>query len=495
MQHETEGLDPEVAGDKPSESLPLVDLKRLPEANEFSPGQVELRRVLELARRHSGSRDRLVEAIRAEYFEDSAMARKNLDERLKQQRTRANNVLIGMKGYGLFDLESNTLTDFGMRLLDITDDVDRRETFASHILRNRHGIEVLEAVRAIQARNERPGKAPLASELETRGFKLPRATTHHTKVLQWLREAGVVAKSYEIDEETFGRLAGVDSATLAEWSSLTHEQAALLLTLRQLAEVHESEFLPARDVITQAKLEHGAIFREDQLRARVFRPLEDQGWIESDVGTRGRGGKSGRVRATEKLLSVDVASFPGEGKWGIPADLRAKLNTPVETIYENLKSDETYVKGLALELLALRLATDLALRPIVFRLRAKDTTGGGEVDLVAEGVHLHFTRWLFQCKNTATVRLTDVAKEVGMAALLRPNVIVVVTTGRFAGGVDEFAREIEQAHSLQVVLVDHDALARYRSGGISALTSFFRARAEATMKQKRIQVRSAAVVD
>src|SRR4051794_35586043 len=99
--------------------------RRLPEANEFSPGQVELGRALELVAAHPGDREAMIEAIRAEWFTKSALGRATEAERLKQQRTRANNVLIGMKGYGLFDLKTNTLTAAGEALRKI-DDADER---------------------------------------------------------------------------------------------------------------------------------------------------------------------------------------------------------------------------------------------------------------------------------------------------------------------------------------------------------------------------------
>ena len=38
-----------------------------------------------------------------------------------------------------------------------------------------------------------------------------------------------------------------------------------------------------------------------------------------------------------------------------------------------------------------------------------------------------------QCKNTARVSLEDVAKEVGLIALIKSNVIVIVTTGAIGG--------------------------------------------------------------
>ena len=140
----------------------------------------------------------------------------------------------------------------------------------------------------------------------SRGFALPRATTHHTKLLQWLREARVISKSYEIDPDVFARLAGIDSDTLDEWAGLSAEQRAVILTLRRLADVHGFELLPGKDVVSQAKIEHGPIFREDQLRARVFRPLEELGWITLAVASGGRGGKSGSLGATPKLLSLDL---------------------------------------------------------------------------------------------------------------------------------------------------------------------------------------------
>ena len=43
-------------------------------------------------------------------------------------------------------------------------------------------------------------------------------------------------------------------------------------------------------------------------------------------------------------------------------------------------------------------------------------TGGAEVDLIAEAVQLHFSRWLFQCKNSKEVNLAALAKEVGYSS-------------------------------------------------------------------------------
>jgi hypothetical protein len=466
---------------------PSNDSKRLPEANEFSPGQVDLRTVLKLASEHAGDRAGLVEAIRRAYFADAASSRSDPAERLEQQTKRANNVVIGMKGYGLFDLESNRLTPVGEALLATPDEATLMPEFAAHILKNCHGLELLEAVRDIQARGEEPTKARLQAELEGRGFKLPRATTHHTKALQWLRAAGVIDASKNIDEQAVASLTGMSLGTLEEWSALTPEQQAFLRTLRRLGDVHGASPLPARDVLTQAKLEHGSIFREDQLASRVYKPLSDVGWIEHSVGVGGRGGKSGDVSPTDKLLALDLGLLPVDDQWGIPSDLRPKLNTPLADIERDLASEDKHSKGIALELLALRMAVDAGLTPLRFRLRASET-GGAEVDLIAEGAHLHFSRWLFQCKNTKTVALSEVAKEVGMATVLRAHIILIVTTGAFAKSVRPFARQVVEVLPLQVVLIDKAVLAKYRAGGGHALMNFLHSEAEATLRLKRSQI-------
>jgi hypothetical protein len=156
-------------------------------------------------------------------------------------------------------------------------------------------------------------------------------------------------------------------------------------------------------------------------------------------------------------------------------------------IHKNLASEDKNIKGIALELLALRIATDASLVPLRFRLRAAET-GQAEVDLIAEGAHLHFSRWLFQCKNTKTVSLSDLAKEVGMAVLLRAHVIVLVTTGRFSHSVRTYRKELMDTQHFQVVLIDKAMLARYKSGGIHALVEFLHKEAEATMRVKRLQI-------
>ncbi len=470
-------------------------LDKLPSGGEFSPGQIDLRVALAIVQRHAGNREAAKGEIRAQWFSTAASKRQDPAERLEQQLARADNVIIGMMSYGLFDSKTQRLTSVGEYLLQTKSDDELHAEFARHILSNnkRIGLTVVQAVLALQSRRERVSKASLAIELERYGIEPPRATTHHLVLLNWLRKAGVLVGDggYRVDEARAGELAGIGLAAADEWAQFTTAERAFLRTLRQLAEVQGTSPFLVNTVLDTAEATLGPVFKgvSDRLRDKVFRPLAETGWIKlSGVGA-GRGGKGGFVGATEKLLALDLGSIPPMVGRGIPADLRAKLNTPLDDIYRDLDSDDKVVKGIALELLAIRIASELNLTPTGLRVRGRET-GGAEVDLIAQAVHLHFSRWLFQCKNTPTSRvpLSDLARELGMCVLLKAHVIVMVTTGTFSSEVKGYAESLASTTSHQVVLVDKEVLRRYRVRGGAVLLEHFQRTAADTMRLKQPQL-------
>lgn len=456
---------------------------RVPFTAEFSPNVVDLKGILELAQKHAGDEDALIDAIAVTFSKISATSPD------KQRARRAYNARLGMSWYGLYDNDTASLTDFGKELLSEPDDDTRHRKLGAHILRHLQGAAVLAAVREIQARGDKVTRTVLAEELRLRGFELTHNPADLNRVRLWLDRAGVTNNKWEIDEETFRTLAGITMSELRELDQLSVQQQAFLYTLRHLAQTHGTGTVPTRDVMELAMAGWGPIFKEGQWRKTVLTPLEKAGWIETAGKGEGRGGKSGTVTATSKLLGIDAEALSVGGEAGLPRELLAKRSTPRPQVYKDLESTDTYVKGLALEILAIQLATDLGLTP--FRLRERGAaTGGAEVDLIAEGAHLHFSRWLFQCKNKpkSAVGLSDLAKEVGMAVLLKAHVIVMVTTGRFASSVEEYARSLAETTPLQVVLVDGELLSEHKVEGTTGLIRHFRKEAQTTLLRKRPQV-------
>lgn len=466
--------------------------RRFPSAPDFSPGILPggIRPLLRIVREHFPSgREALKSAIVDAYFVESARARTDPDERTGQQRTRANNVLIGLQNYGLLD--KGGLTPLAEEILE--EDSGRVwRTFARHILLELSGVDLLRAVQDLQSRSEPATKRALADELRTSfGYELPRATTKHTFMLNWLAAAGVVTGSsrsgFVIDEPLVRELTGIAPSDVDEWQSLPLPRRAFLLALKRVAETTGDSPVPARQVMEAAEVEYGAMYRDDVAKT-VLKPLEEDGWIVTYRSSSGRGGFSGAVTQTERLSSLDLDVLQGFHVPPLPPDLRRQLQKPLEEIRRDLEATDTFVAGVALELLALRMAIALGLAPTEMRKR-DDKTGGGEVDLTAEGVHLHYSRWLFQCKNQrSAVTVSTLAKEVGMAVLLRAHVIVIATTGRFADTVADYARQTAETTLMQVVLVDGNAVRAFLASGDNALKEHFRQSAAATLLVKRPQM-------
>ncbi len=234
--------------------------------------------------------------------------------------------------------------------------------------------------------------------------------------------------------------------------------------------------------------QRGIEFNAGLVGKQIYEPLVAAGFIDRTLKEAGRGGKGGTVQLTQQALDLDVVLIDGLELGDVPADLQAELNRSTDSILGDLGSVDTGIKGVALELLALRVAADVGLMPAEMRLRSAQT-GGAEVDLVAEGAHLHFSRWLFQCKNqVAPVSLTVLAKEIGMATLLRAQVVVILTTGVFAKSVIAYAREAAEATAIQIVLLDGESLANYRAKGPAGLRAELHQFAVGALRKKRRQL-------
>lgn len=465
------------------------DILRMPWTGEFSPGQLGaagLMRTLTIVFDHSGLRDEIVEAIRTTWFASSAAKRASDPAgQLKQQRTRAGNVLNGMQNYGLVD-DAYRLTELGQELLIEHDDERRNRAFVGFLLKHRRGLELLDVARDLRERGVAITNDALRRELRSRGYTVTINSGDAGKLRQWLGTAGVVNEKWEIHESRLREITGTSLTVVAQWQSLTKVQRAFLATIRRLSETRGKTPIPSPELLDFVIDEHGAIFDEGQVK-KVYEALSSANWITHSVKAGGRGGKGGLITPTDKLVNVDFELLVGFRPGDLPADLRAVLTTPLDKVYANLKSTDDHLKGIALELLAVNMASDLGLIPLRMRIRGV-RTGGAEVDLLAEGAHLHFSRWLFQCKNTKSVDVGVLAKEVGMATLLQSQVIVIATTGTVSKTVVTYAQRVSETTPFQVVLADRAVLDEYEVGGAQALRQRFRDSARRAMQVKRSQV-------
>ncbi len=457
---------------------------KLPNMNEFSPGVLEgfsIRRLLTELRPLEGAEN---EQMREWLATNVPSISRTPDT---QRLNRANNVLIGMSQCGLLEKDgariSTRLSDVARRILDAPTDVAGSDVFAAHLIENCHGRDLMEVVQIIRARGDDVSLQRIREELRSRGFEVTENEGNASKIRKWLEQAGIFRPDWSIDDARLIEVTGASSPTLAKWSGLTRGQRVFLQRVRELSVTEPPEWLPVRPIKTACETMYGrAIFPEGRLRADVIQPLVGEGWIEVQGIGEGRGGDSGSVRALRQLTDIGI-SLPVDTASSIPAELVGKLGTPVAQIFADLESPDTHVKGIALELLALRILRDINLYPAGFRVRGV-ATGGAEVDIIANGIHLHYSRWLVQCKNTDLVHVSAIAKEAGMALVLRAQVIMLISTGRFARSVKDFATTLAKTSAMQAVLIDQTVLTAYREKGASAIQEYLESNARQVLRLK-----------
>lgn len=417
----------------------------LPFGSEFSPTQIDLPELLHVIERCSGDKEALEKALKETYFLDNST-----DDRNK--RKLAMNLRLSLKAYGIID-DTTHFTDFGLLLYEHRGNSEGLYAeLAKHILLNLNGLTLIQCIRDMQVSGEKVDLVKLREWLQERGIHFPRGGKHPSMMRLWLEKAGVFSSQWRINEAKLSELSGISSEDLDVLAQLTPEQKAFI---KALANQGEQAARLSNDIENLASATYGTKFNEKMLPKTVLYPLRDAGFITLERGTvsPGRGAKPFLVTATEKLKTEIALPILEQLEKQVHSDLRPLLRKPLSEVVEELSDESTYIRGLALEALAFKLMRIIDLDYVTTRLRGS-ATGGAEVDLIFESSRLVFSRWQIQCKNTQSVRLDDVAKEVGLTHVLKSNVIVMVSTGEIGSAARSYANKVMADSNIAIVMID-----------------------------------------
>jgi site-specific DNA-methyltransferase (cytosine-N4-specific) len=445
----------------------------IPFGSEFSPSQIELPRVLELANDHGGDWKAFEAAVRSTYFDDHSTSEDN-------RKKLANNTRLGMIAYGIIDRDAN-LTECGKKLYDAreTDEVLYR-LLARHILLHLRGLTLVRCIQDMTAAGEEVKLTTLRDGLAVRGVHYPPGGKHPSMMRLWLAKAGVIAKNrWQVDQAKLKEVLGSDPDDYDLLAGLTTEQKAFL---RALCNTGTTTPQPANEIARLASMTYGVKFPEKSLPKLVLHALVEAGFIRAVKTTEGRGAKPFLVSPTEKLIAEVVEPLLEQLANQSDPKLLALLRRPLSAVLEELDSEDRHIAGLALEALGFKLMRLLDMDHVATRLRGS-ATGGAEVDLIFHSTRLVYSRWQVQCKNTARVSLDDIAKEVGLTHLLKSTVIVIVTTGEVGAEARKYAAKIMSDSNLAIVMVNGADLAAINRSP-SHVVAVFHREADKAMKLK-----------
>ena len=449
----------------------------LPFGSEFSPSQIELPVVLEMAEAYGGNWKSFEDAVRNAYFEGHNTTEYN-------RKKLANNTKLGMIAYGIIDRDAN-LTDLGKELLLLKDDeIQLFDRLARHILLNLHGMTLVRCIQDMVAAGETVNLTTLREGLAARGVHYPSGGKHPSMMRLWLAKAGIfVGGRWQIDPFRIEDILDLNPDEFEVLAEFTAEQRAFL---RALANTGTIEPQPANEIAKLAATTYGVKFPEKSLPKLVLNALVDSGYITAEKTTSGRGAKPFQVTPTAKLIADVVEPLLEQLKGQTDPKLLKLLRTPLSGILEEIEDNDRYKAGLALEALAFKIMRLLDITYVATRLRANQT-GGAEVDLVFESARLVFSRWQVQCKNTARVSLDDVAKEIGLTHFLKSNVVVIATTGEIGGEARRYANKIMTDSNLAIVMLDGADLSAISDSPATIIRSFER-EARHAMNLKKLEL-------
>jgi site-specific DNA-methyltransferase (cytosine-N4-specific) len=456
----------------------------LPFGSEFSPSQVQLPQLLEIIEAHDGDERALQAAILDTYFSKHGRAGADPKKGASNRNTLAMNCRLGLRSYGIIDSAAR-FTGFGRELFELrADEVALYDALAKHILLNLHGMALIQCIRDMVVAGEPVSLTTLRGGLAERGVDYPSGGKHPSMMRLWLEKAGVfVGNRWQIDDIRLQEILGADPEIYRELAHFTTEQRAFL---RALANTGITEPQPANEIVRLAAKTYGVRFPEKSLPKLVLNAIEQAGYITAEKSTEGRGAKPFMVTPTRKLAAELVEPLFDQLKQQTDPKLLDLLRKPLSDILAEMKSPDRYISGLALEALAFKLMRFLDIDYMATRLRAA-ATGGAEVDLVFQSSRLVYSRWQVQCKNTARVSLDDVAKEVGLTAFIKSNVIVIVTTGSVGSEARRYANKIMRDSNLVIVMLDGPDLARITVSA-TRIVDVFNREAQAAMQLKKLDL-------
>ena len=435
-------------------------VRRFTCGDQFEPFKTPLIDLLELCLIHQPDRVSLQRAIRAKFFEGHGKDPVTRDDNSNKM---AMNCLLSLNAYKLIQLTNDgkeyAVTTLSHRLLSLKNKQNELfRQFAVHILKNLEGLLLTRLIENIRARGEQVTLEYIGEELNDVGLKIPPNSTYVSTMRAWLAQAGVFrSKGYEVNWDVIYDLLRIDQDIIDELYQLTSEQKYFLLSLVNL---DVRDFMPSNKVAKHTRSVYKIRLTTKNLVKDILEPLETLGLIETRKTTTGRGAKPHDVKLTEKGTN-EIFKPLIENIANLTELTSTELNRTFDDVVRELTSEDKYMKGIALEFFSVWLIRLLGLRFSAWRLRHYQSTGGGEVDVMAASDKIVYNRWQIQCKNQkSSVGVDVIAKEVGLTFLTKADIVMVVTTSEFAKDAINYANQVSDNSRYYVILLEGADIAR-----------------------------------
>jgi site-specific DNA-methyltransferase (cytosine-N4-specific) len=313
-------------------------------------------------------------------------------------------------------------------------------------------MSLLKAIEAINTRGETPNLELIAYELQEMGFSISPNAIYTSTMRKWLKLGKVLDGEYDINWDIVYELLGANKDYIDQLYTLTSPQKYFLLSMIQL---DIQDFKPWNEIAKYAKSRYQIRLPSKTFVKDIIEPLVNLELIKTQKTTSGRGAKPNLVCLTDKSINELVGELINT--IAELTDLsNIELNRSFENVIDDLEHPNKHIKGKALELLAIWMIRLTGLRFSQWRLRSYQSTGGGEVDVLAASDRFVYSRWQIQCKNTKKVDVDVLAKEIGITFVTGADVVMVVTTGQFTRDALQYASRMMEVSRYYMILLQKE---------------------------------------
>lgn len=412
----------------------------LPFGSQFSPNVVDLKKIMKLIHEARGKAVKTLEyQIYQEFYDGKAKAL-------------AYNCKVAICAYEIIENKDTVeVTPFGDELIKAKSEDDAYEIMAKHILQNLNGLALIDTLRKLSLLGDKITNETVNDALIQLGYNLQKTSNYAQVMKLWLEKANVLDNKWKIREDRLSEIIGIESEDIGLFKELPQEQYYYLMALVNAGGKTDQNAIEIRDLATAS---YGVSFGEKAFANQILKPLEEKGLIVVTKTTEGRGSKPSLVRLTEVSEKDIVEPLLEQFKGQVGNALAEAYCKNFEELRKDIDDDNTYKKGLALEAFAIKVMGIIGLR--FQRTRYRDKAAGGEVDVIFDSTKLMYSRWQVQCKNTKTVTIDQVAKEVGLSHVLKSNCIVMMTTGHLTSEAVKYANAIMEETNLCILMLQKE---------------------------------------
>ncbi len=291
---------------------------------------------------------------------------------------------------------------------------------------------------------------------------------------QWLGRAGIVRTSdWRIDEGKLEKVLGASNETLDQLAALSPQQKAFLKTVVNLGTPgpHLSN-----EVERLATTTYGVRFNEKALPRQVLYPLRDAGYItlERHGGEKSHGAKPFAVTLTDKTQAELIGPLLDALDQQVGAELRPLLRKTIAQILQDVKSEDRYVKGLALEALALHI---MRLVDLQYVAKAHNAIAPAKtaIDLIFRSRRLLLQRWQVTCfDGDRPATPDDLARAVGVTFLTKCRVVLFLTMQETDDEAEAYVRTIAEDTAVRLVVLGPEEIQEISSSPTRVGRAIFR---------------------